>query len=87
MVNIGDTGDLDKDKFPRAKLQYRNTPDRETKIFPAMYGIFGRSRSRMESTNPVKFGALQKWQGNRHFKTDTCYAQRIRQSIPNVYRH
>ena len=39
--NTGPKGEIDTDAFQRAMLQYRNTPDRETGISPAMY-IFGR---------------------------------------------
>ena len=41
MDNTGDSGDLDTDKFQRAMLQYLHTPDRDTKLSPAMC-IFGR---------------------------------------------
>ena len=41
MDNTGDSGDLDTEKIQRAMLQYRNTPDRNTKLSPAMC-IFGR---------------------------------------------
>lgn len=40
--NTGPRGDLDIDAFQRAILQYRNTPDKETKLSPAMC-VFNRS--------------------------------------------
>ena len=39
--SMGPGGNLNLDKFQKAILQYRNTPDKDTKLSPAMC-IFGR---------------------------------------------
>lgn len=40
MDNTSESGAIDTDKFQRAMLQYSNTPDRDTRLSPAMC-IFG----------------------------------------------
>ena len=40
-ANTGPNGELTTDHFQRAILQYRNSPDPETKLSPAMC-VFGR---------------------------------------------
>jgi hypothetical protein len=40
--NTGPVGEIDTDRFQRAMLQYRNCPDQDTKLSPAMI-VFGRA--------------------------------------------
>ena len=60
MDNTGDSGDLDKDKFQRAMLQYFNTPDRDTKLSPAMC-IFGRPIRDFILILPRKYKPHETW--------------------------
>ena len=63
--NVGREGSLDIDKFQRAILQYRNTPDKDTKLSQAMC-LFGRPirdlfQFYLVSTNRTQCGGNLYW--------------------------
>ena len=60
MQNTGPNGTLDTDKFQRAILHYRNTPDRETGISPAM-AIFGRAIRDFIPVHPGRYLPHPAW--------------------------
>ena len=59
--NTGPYGELDTDAFQITMLQYRNTPDSETKLSPAMC-VFGRPVKDFISVLPGRYQPHPTWQ-------------------------
>ena len=59
--NTNSDGSLNNDRFHRALLQYRNTPDKETKISPALC-LFGRNIRDFMPSHPKKFKPHTAWE-------------------------
>lgn len=91
--NSGPRGELDTDKFQRAILQYRNCPDKETKISPAEC-LFGRpirdfipilpGRYRPHNTWRETLQAREKALRNRHMKAHERLSEHTRRLPPLV---
>jgi len=72
--NTGPYGKLDTNKFQRAILQYRNTPDQNTKLSPAMI-LFKRPIRDFIPILPGKYRPADVWIETRH---DRERAHRVR---------
>ena len=89
--NIGSNGTLDTEKFQRAMLHYRNTPDRDTGLSPAM-SVFGRVIRDFIPVHPGRYLPHPAWREtlvareealkNRHQKICERLTEHTRQLPP-----
>ena len=75
--NTGGKGDLDTDTVQRAVLQYRNTPDPDTKISPAMC-LFGRMIRDFIPVIPGKYLPHDTWRDTLRAREDALRKRHIK---------
>ena len=75
--NTGGKGDLDTDAVQRAVLQYRNTPESDTKISPAMC-VFGRMIRDFIPVMPGKYLPHDTWRDTLGAREDALRKRHIK---------
>ena len=89
--NVGPGGNLNVDTFQKAILQYRNTPDKDTKLSPAMC-IFGRPIKDLIPILPGKYQPHPVWKESLLAREDALRKRHIAnherwKNIPDFYHH
>ena len=75
--NVGPNGNLNNNAFHRALLQYKNTPDRDTKLSPAMC-VFGHQIRDFIPVLPHKYAPHRSWRDTLEAREDALRSRHIR---------